>query len=117
MPPTSLLESEASTWDDLLPAITPLGRPDAKLEQGLSERFRYLERIRPDSNHGNGFEDPDSEYPYRHAIAIQQTRRMRSGEIHYLDHPTLGIVVSITRIEDDNLITFKRWAIQQTERP
>jgi len=117
MPPTSLRESEASTWDDLLPAITPLGRPDAKLEPGLSERFRYLERIRPDSNHGDGFEDPDSAYPYRHAIAIQQTRRMRSGEIHYLDHPTLGIVVSITRIEDDNLITFKRWAIQQTERP
>lgn len=115
--PTRLIKTETSTWDELLPAITPLGRPDAKLEPGLSDRFRYLERVRPDSNQKDGFDDPDSEYPYRHAIAIQQTRRLRSGEIHYLDHPTLGIIVSITRIEDDDLIAFKGWAIRQTERP
>jgi hypothetical protein len=115
--PTSLMKNETSPWDALLPAITPLGRPDSKLESGLSERFRFIERVRPDSTLSGGFDDPRSEYPYRHAISIQQTRRLRSGEIHYLDHPTLGIIVSITRIEDDDLIAFKRWAIQETELP
>ncbi|MDF1640582.1 CsiV family protein [Thalassolituus oleivorans] len=33
------------------------------------------------------------------ASTINQTRRMRSGELHYLDHPMLGIVVKVTPIE------------------
>jgi hypothetical protein len=36
--------------------------------------------------------------PLRASI-IHQTRRMRSGELHYLDHPMLGIVVKVTPIE------------------
>jgi hypothetical protein len=36
--------------------------------------------------------------PLRASI-IRQTRRMRSGELHYLDHPMLGIVVKVTPIE------------------
>lgn len=44
--------------------------------------------------------------PLEHAIRvplraaqINQSRRMRSGELHYIDHPMLGIVVRITPIE------------------
>lgn len=32
--------------------------------------------------------------------ALQQSRRMRSGETHYIDHPYFGLVVLITPIED-----------------
>lgn len=42
------------------------------------------------------------EHPIRvplRAAQIEQSRRMRSGELHYLDHPMLGIVVRITPIE------------------
>jgi hypothetical protein len=42
---------------------------------------------------------------------------MRSGEIHYIDHPALGIVVSITRIEDEALVDFKRSVLEQQPRP
>ena len=35
-------------------------------------------------------------YPFRHAVLLQQKRRMRSGEVHYIDHPMLGVVVTIT---------------------
>jgi len=35
-------------------------------------------------------------YPYRHAVALQQKRRMRSKEIHYIDHPMLGIIIKFT---------------------
>lgn len=96
-----------------LPEITALGRPDWLLEAGIGEQFRYLERNRPDSNLPNGLVDEEVTYPYRHAIALQQTRRMRSGEIHYIDHPAMALIVSITRIEDENLAEFKRWVLAE----
>ena len=39
---------------------------------------------------------PMVDYPYRHAVQLQQQRRMRSGELHYIDHPLLGIVVRVS---------------------
>lgn len=35
-------------------------------------------------------------YPYRHAVLLDQTRRMRSTEVHYIDHPMLGVIVKLT---------------------
>ncbi len=34
------------------------------------------------------------------AAEIRQTRRMRSGELHYIDHPMLGIVIKIIPLEN-----------------
>jgi hypothetical protein len=28
---------------------------------------------------------------------MQQRRRMRSGELHYLDHPLLGLLIKVSR--------------------
>ena len=39
-------------------------------------------------------------YPFRHAVLLNQTRRMRSGEVHYIDHPMLGVIVKITPLPD-----------------
>lgn len=36
------------------------------------------------------------EYPFRHAVLLQQTRRMRGGELAYVDHPLLGVLIKIT---------------------
>ncbi len=33
-------------------------------------------------------------YPFK------QKRRMRSGETHYLDHPLLGLIIKVTRVEN-----------------
>ena len=44
------------------------------------------------------YTQPD--WPYRHAVAMQQKRRMRSNEVHYLDHPLLGVVIKFTPFED-----------------
>lgn len=38
----------------------------------------------------------DRTYPYRHAVLLKQTQRMRSGEVSYIDHPMLGVVAKIT---------------------
>ena len=39
-------------------------------------------------------------YPFRHAVRLHQTRRMRSGEVHYIDHPMLGVIVKITPLPE-----------------
>ena len=36
------------------------------------------------------------DYPYRHAVLLKQTRRMRSGEVAYMDHPLLGVLIKVT---------------------
>lgn len=33
--------------------------------------------------------------PY-HVYSMQQSRRMRSGELHYLDHPVFGLAIKVT---------------------
>ena len=42
-------------------------------------------------------------YPFRHAVLMQQKRRMRSIEVHYLDHPLFGIVVKLSPLDEDEL--------------
>ena len=42
-------------------------------------------------------------YPYRHAVLLEQTRRMRSNEIHYIDHPLMGVIIKFTPITAEEL--------------
>jgi hypothetical protein len=43
-------------------------------------------------------------YPYRHAVLMQQQKRMRSNEVHYIDHPLLGLVIKITPLTEEDLL-------------
>ena len=45
----------------------------------------------------------DSGYPGGHAILLEQSRRMRSGELHYLDHPVIGVLIKLTPMEEPDL--------------
>lgn len=42
-------------------------------------------------------------YPYRHAVLLQQKRRMRSNEVHYIDHPLFGLVIKFTPVTAEEL--------------
>lgn len=42
-------------------------------------------------------------YPWRHAAALTQSRRMRSTEVHYIDHPLLGLVIKLTPLAEEEL--------------
>ena len=42
-------------------------------------------------------------YPWRHAVRFNEKRRMRSNEVHYLDHPMLGVVIKFTPVAQDEL--------------
>jgi len=50
-------------------------------------------------------------YPYRHAVLLQQTGRMRSGEAHYIDHPMLGVIIKFTPVTGEQLTSI---AAQET---
>tara|TARA_R110002110_G_scaffold107320_2_gene268456 strand:+ start:27338 stop:28462 length:1125 start_codon:yes stop_codon:yes gene_type:complete len=47
--------------------------------------------------------EPPPAYPWRHAVLLQQQRRMRSNEVHYIDHPLLGLVIKITPLSAEAL--------------
>lgn len=49
-------------------------------------------------------------YPYRHAVLLQQKRRMRSKEVHYIDHPKLGVVIKVTPVTRADLDAVARAA-------
>lgn len=40
-----------------------------------------------------------SRYPYAGSVLMEQNRRMRSGEEHYIDHPLFGLLIKITPYE------------------
>lgn len=40
-------------------------------------------------------------YVIRHIVSMKQKRRMRSGEIHYLDHPKIGVIINIEKYEPE----------------
>ncbi|MFY9178304.1 MAG: CsiV family protein [Venatoribacter sp.] len=63
-------------------------------------RSRYL-HFNTDLNvqHSQKLEDSAEETNIR-AAHIQQSRRMRSGELHYVDHPMLGAVIKVIPVED-----------------
>ena len=42
-------------------------------------------------------------YPYRHAVLFNQTRRMRSNELHYIDHPLMGAIIMFTPVTAQDL--------------
>lgn len=39
----------------------------------------------------------DNEYIVERTAAMQQSRRMRSNELHYIDHPLFGMVIQVSR--------------------
>jgi len=42
-------------------------------------------------------------YPYRHVVVFRQTRRMRSGEVHYIDHPMMGMIIKFIPMTAEQL--------------
>ncbi|RRQ20086.1 CsiV family protein [Thiohalobacter thiocyanaticus] len=56
----------------------------------------YQERLGPSADSSPYGEDAGIVYQ---PIRMQQSRRMRSEELHYLDHPRLGVIARITPVE------------------
>ena len=80
------------------PVQEPEESPVTAYSGSLFNEPAGLEQEPPDANEPRG---PVS--PWRHAVALTEKRRMRSEEVHYLDHPMLGLVVKLTPLSEEEL--------------
>lgn len=42
--------------------------------------------------------EPELQTPFLYSIPMEQNRRIRSGEIHYFDHPRMGMILQVRRM-------------------
>ncbi|PUA30884.1 MAG: hypothetical protein B0W54_05670 [Cellvibrio sp. 79] len=66
------------------------------LEQALAKENQQGTDVNFGANASAKTEGASSEYITRQIILVQEERDMRSGEVHYLDHPVLGVIVQVT---------------------
>jgi len=112
-----------NTTGDYLPGVwrmppPPLGPPSLVIE-ALPEPDTlsgdWTSKLEQPSSTLEGTEElplPEEDlgpiYPYRHAVLLQQERRMRSTEVHYIDHPMLGVVAKLTPLSAADLEAMAR---------
>jgi hypothetical protein len=91
------------------PSVLVDGQPLSALEEASAPSPRPAAPTYPGSAAGAteaaAAQQTGPIYPFRHAVRLQQKRRMRSGEVHYIDHPMLGVVVKLTPLGDEDLKT------------
>ena len=90
------------------PALSTLTLPDSTVARD-NFQLQLNHNSNESSSDENNSEENNSPFesnpaellptPLR-AAEVKQTRRMRSNELHYIDHPMLGIVIKIPPIED-----------------
>lgn len=98
-----------NTTGDYLPGVwrmpaPPLGPPSLIIEEP-DDVVRVWDSAAAQSANAADGAGPDAGpiYPFRHAVLLQQQRRMRSSEVHYIDNPKLGVVIKITPVTDEEL--------------
>ncbi len=118
---TTNTDTEALLWP-VLPAIPTQVTPDI-LEEDITDNFTLFpeqvdqQNVISESNSFsqtsvfseqdnvvNLFNNPffnlvNQQFKVERTVAVRQSRRMRSTELHYIDHPLLGILVRITPYE------------------
>ena len=77
------------------PSLIVVGLPEPELDDTIEEATDIIQEQ----------EVLGPVYPYRHAVLLQQARRMRSTEVHYIDHPLLGVVAKLTPLTPEELET------------
>lgn len=96
------------TWR--MPA-PPLGPPALVIEEPFPELDQAGNLLQPVVSGPGAVAELDEEalqalgpvYPYRHAVLLEQKRRMRSTEVHYIDHPLFGLVIKFSPITAEEL--------------
>lgn len=85
------LRIQSNLWlTQFVPASTQL------TAQNLTQTWPELPAL-PDTANNEGEKSPD--YLIKRIVKLNQERSMRSNEIHYIDHPLLGIIVKIIPVE------------------
>jgi hypothetical protein len=97
--PSEQQAPSAASWETDLRAAHQ-GPPLYGYVRLYRERFLH---VAVDLRYHRQDEDAAIRYPYlegqQPVFAMREQRRMRSNELHYLDHPVLGVLVQVTPIE------------------
>jgi hypothetical protein len=95
----ALPQSEPTTQSaDIKPlaAVAPLLTDEKPVSATEELNVEVLPVSEPDnSNTGGTLVDEGATEPFLYHYRLSQSRRLRSGEIHYFDHPLMGIIVQI----------------------
>lgn len=84
------LQGDGNADTDTPPAFD--GRPQYELQGTLTLSVSRFLHVDP-----NLWLARDDSSGQRYYVDMRQSRRMRSGELHYIDHPLFGMVIKITR--------------------
>lgn len=93
------LQQDASKLSSTSPPWQNADRENSNMRFGLNTSWE----------NENQQKEKQKNYVTKEIITFDQSRRMRSGELHYLDHPKLGIIVRI-----DNYKTEAELEMQET---
>ncbi len=93
--PKSLIIIQPAQEDPLYDPLLPIDTEEL-LSANAEEEVTTEEEIE--------LEPAEPRSPWRHAVVLRQERRMRSTEVHYIDHPLLGVVVKISPVTEEELL-------------
>ncbi len=62
-------------------------------------------KLPPQPNTVNNAGETNQDYLIKRIVKLNQERSMRSNEVHYIDHPLLGIIVKIVPVETSSTKT------------
>lgn len=96
-------QEQTRQWPELPKQPNVLATPIAglsldsslELEQALAVENQQWDNTLPTPDNSSDAANGDN-YLTRQIILLQQSRDMRSSEIHYIDHPVVGIIVQVT---------------------
>jgi hypothetical protein len=100
----STLGMEQAPWSKL--PIPPTRLKTQQQQQQLIAEELGLQPINLDSGLFANDDNPfqllfDKQYTVERTVVMQQHRRMRSQELHYIDHPLMGLLIKIVPYEPD----------------
>jgi hypothetical protein len=96
---TSNVGGEENPWP-VLPAI-PLTSTPAQAATDTAAQDPFSSPVLTYKHSlGNEFQAlTGNQYSVERTVSLKQRRRMRSNELHYIDHPLLGLLIKITPFE------------------
>ncbi|TKB49020.1 hypothetical protein FCL40_10295 [Ferrimonas sediminicola] len=85
------IDTQLQLREEGVRSVTPVERDVASASQGSMERGATLPME-------VAAEEAVETEPFLHRIRLEQSRRVRSRELHYFDHPRMGMVIQIRRM-------------------
>ncbi|WP_269618364.1 CsiV family protein [Zhongshania sp. BJYM1] len=81
--------------------------PEEEETSFVDEEFEsspeYAEFLRQNPGYSpqtNQAQTQSNDYPIDQIVVMKQQRRMRSDELHFIDHPRFGVIIKITKIKE-----------------